>query len=128
MPPSDIRSMLRAILESVSILKTDIDKLDWINRGVLDLVIKVILRNGNTELYNDVPIAISKHLLDQNPEGCSIYCKNLLQLIDREPEWECVGIYSSIYQLSDLPTFRDVSRVLFNSKQLSINNSKKGFH
>ena len=108
MPPSDIRSMLRAILESVSVLQTAFDKMDWINRGILDLLLKVILRNGNNELYNEVPITISKHLLDQNPEGCSIYCKQLLQLVDREPEWECVGIYSSMYQLSELATFRDV--------------------
>ena len=108
MPPSEVRSILRAILESITILQTSSEKMEWIKGGILDLTQKIIQKNGNNELYNEIPITITKYLLDKNPEGCEIYCKQTLKFIDSDTEWECVGLYSSLYILVELPSFLEV--------------------
>jgi len=91
--------------------------MDWINRGILDIVFQAILRNGNTESsYNTVPIKIAKHLLTDNEEGCKIFGYNYIKVLDGEDyssDSECVGIYQSIYVLTGIEAFRKVIFIFY---------------
>ena len=91
--------------------------MDWINRGILDIVFQAILRNGNTESsYNTVPIKIAKHLLTDNEEGCKIFGYNYIKVLDGEDyssDSECVGIYQSIYVLTGIEAFRKVIMLIY---------------
>ena len=92
-PPGDIRQALRHMLESVQILQQPFEKQDWVARGVLPLLIKVLVRNGNVDTFNQNPIRISRHLVDGNQEGAAEFAKLCIECI--ETNWEAVGIYGA---------------------------------
>jgi hypothetical protein len=58
--PQEVLLILRAILESVKILQAVQvnEKMDWVNRGLPQLLLQIIERNGNNDAYNDMPIQV----------------------------------------------------------------------
>lgn len=104
----EVQHLLRTVLESVKNLQLA-EKMDWINRGTFQLIFQFFLKNGSDENdFDKIPIKIAKHLLKSNLEGCKIYVKRCVAALDCDAEWECVGIYRSIYELFKNSTFCEV--------------------
>ena len=81
----------------------------WVNSGILNLVFKIILNNGNgDDMYNVIPIKIGKHLINDNINACKILGNNYLSIISGEFDWECLGIFQSLYVFVGIKPFRDV--------------------
>jgi hypothetical protein len=49
---------MRSLLESVRILQKPFEKMDWIQRGVFPVLLKVMQRNHIETLFNEVPIKV----------------------------------------------------------------------
>lgn len=116
----EIRSILNVILDSVVILTDTESKIDWIHRGALDLLFKVLLRTGDDGdfVYSTVN-DIVKYLLRDNLEGCRSFvqlCLSALTDSSTKFDWECVGIYKLISALLKNPYFREVISNIFFSK------------
>jgi len=58
LPPGEVRLLLRSLLESVRILQKPFEKMDWVQRGVFPLLLKVMQRNHTETLFNEVPIKV----------------------------------------------------------------------
>jgi hypothetical protein len=58
----EILLILRAILESVKILQSNqiVEKNDWISRSLIPFLITIMERNGNNDMYNEMPIQVMK--------------------------------------------------------------------
>ena len=112
-PPEEVKCILITILKSVVTLHTSHDKMDWIDRGLLELAMQVVLRNGDgDQSHNTVPIKIIRHLLESNEKGCLRLGHRLVAMLSdtsTSGHCECTGIYQVIDSLISLPTFRRVS-------------------
>jgi hypothetical protein len=58
LPPGEVRTHMRSLLESVRILQKPFEKMDWIQRGVFPVLLKVMQRNHIETLFNEVPIKV----------------------------------------------------------------------
>lgn len=111
-PPKEVRSLLIRILDSVVLLQSLDDKMDWINRGILDIIFQILLRNID-ESHNSIPIKIAKNLLQANLEGCRIFGQYFILLFSsNSADLECVSIYQAIYVLLSVDLFR---KVIYNN-------------
>lgn len=121
MPPGPVRNMLRTILEATSSLQSAFEQMDWISRGILDVLIQVMVLNGNTDIYNEIPIKICKFLLEKNPDGCEIFCQQCFRVVEAESTWECVGVYHALVVMIELDGFREVFvKLLGPSRMLQV--------
>lgn len=85
--------------------------MDWIHRGILDLIFQVLLRNGNgDESHNSIPSKIVKHLIQNNMEGCRLFGYNYIKVFSSDStDSECVSVYQSLYVLLSVDQFHKVS-------------------
>lgn len=87
--------------------------MDWINRGILDLLFNILLHNNGNSTHSIAPIKIAKFLIRGNSEGCKIFVKRYIQAFNSNFEWSCIDVYTSLCVLMSLPKFREV-KIIFS--------------
>ena len=123
-PPEEVKALLFTILKSVVALHTSSDKMEWIDLGLLNLCLQVILRNGDGTSHNTLPVKILRHLLEGNPRGAHRLGSRLAYVLASNTlEAECPGLYQLIEALISLPVFRSVCNT-FNWEPLTYHMRK----
>eukprot|EP01088_Endostelium_zonatum_P014717 TRINITY_DN3332_c0_g1_i2.p1 TRINITY_DN3332_c0_g1~~TRINITY_DN3332_c0_g1_i2.p1 ORF type:complete len:1535 (-),score=318.61 TRINITY_DN3332_c0_g1_i2:98-4702(-) len=105
----DPRQAALLILDSVRSLKrTETEeKMDWINRGLLKVLIMLIYSNGDDSAANNTFVQIIHHLIVNNHEASQLFCRYSLEHI-RQKQVDAKGLLGALPVLMGTEPFRTI--------------------